>query len=148
MSLSAGKFGLHPSPLSVFVYGTLMPGEIGYQQFCAGRVSQSQPAIAPGHLYHLPAGYPAMTPGTGWVQGWVLQFSDSKILSVLDQYEDYDPNRAPSDNLYDRQQVAVLTPTQQPLGLAWIYLMRTESVRALAGQYLPSGRWRAASRNE
>jgi gamma-glutamylcyclotransferase (GGCT)/AIG2-like uncharacterized protein YtfP len=129
-------------PFSVFVYGTLMPGEVGYQRLCAGWVSDHQPAIAHGQLYHLPAGYPAMTVGTGWVQGWVLAFRDNEILPHLDRYENYVPGRVSGQNLYDRQRIPVFTPDQQPLGPAWVYRMSPESVRGMGGKFLAQGRWR------
>lgn len=128
--------------LRVFVYGTLMPGELGYQQFCAGRVTQTWAAIAPGKLYDLPAGYPAMTSGQGWVQGYVLAFANPQILVQLDDYEDYDPGRGEADNLYYRQQLEVFSRDRTSLGLAWVYLMRSQFVQALRGKYLPNGRWR------
>jgi gamma-glutamylcyclotransferase (GGCT)/AIG2-like uncharacterized protein YtfP len=128
--------------LQVFVYGTLMPGQSGYQQFCAGRVRQARRAIAPGQLYDLPAGYPAMTSGQGWVQGFVLAFAHPQILSQLDDYEDHDPERSSADNLYDRQQLEVFTPSHSSLGLAWVYLMQPQFVRILGGKHLSSGYWR------
>jgi gamma-glutamylcyclotransferase (GGCT)/AIG2-like uncharacterized protein YtfP len=133
---------LKSQDLQVFVYGTLMPGQSGYQQFCAGRVIQAQRAIAPGQLYDLPTGYPAMTSGQGWVQGFVLAFANPQILTRLDDYEDYDPDRSSADNLYDRQQLEVFTPSHSSLGLAWVYLMQPQFVRILGGKQLSSGCWR------
>jgi gamma-glutamylcyclotransferase (GGCT)/AIG2-like uncharacterized protein YtfP len=128
--------------LRMFVYGTLMPGQLGYQQFCVGRVTQIWSAIAPGQLYDLPAGYPAMTSGQGWVQGFVLAFANPQILSQLDDYEDYDPGRSSADNLYDRQQLEVFTSSHSSLGLAWVYLMQPQFVRVLGGKHLSNGCWR------
>ncbi len=128
--------------LQVFVYGTLMPGQSGYQQFCSGQVIKARRAIAPGQLYDLPAGYPAMTSGQGWVQGFVLAFASPQILAQLDDYEDYDPRRAMADNLYYREQLEVFSRDRTSLGWAWVYLMRSQFVQAMRGKYLPSGQWR------
>uniref|UniRef100_B8HPN0 AIG2 family protein n=1 Tax=Cyanothece sp. (strain PCC 7425 / ATCC 29141) TaxID=395961 RepID=B8HPN0_CYAP4 len=127
--------------LWVFVYGTLKPGGVGYAQFCRNQVIASQPAIAVGQLYHLPAGYPAMAPEEGWVRGVVLEFKDEQILAQLDAYEDYDPERAPGDNLYYRQLIQIYTPDRCPLGVAWGYLMARPTILALGGQLLPCGEW-------
>ncbi|MBW4553088.1 MAG: gamma-glutamylcyclotransferase [Aphanocapsa sp. GSE-SYN-MK-11-07L] len=140
MGNSPGSF--KSQDFQVFVYGTLMPGQSGYQQFCAGQVIQTRRAIAPGQLYDLPAGYPAMTSGPGWVQGYVLAFANPQILVQLDDYEDYDPGRGKADNLYYRQQLEVFSRDRTSLGLAWVYLMRSQFVQVMGGKYLPSGRWR------
>jgi gamma-glutamylcyclotransferase (GGCT)/AIG2-like uncharacterized protein YtfP len=135
---------LNTSSLKLFVYGTLMPGGEGYQQFCAGRVFQAQPAIAQGQLYALPAGYPAMTLGEGWVQGFMLEFEQADVLAQLDEYEDYDPQRSPADNLYCRELLPIFTLDQTPLATAWIYLMPSNQVVALGGRYLPMGCWQGS----
>jgi len=70
-------------PLKVFVYGTLKPGYINYRRYCAGQVLQEQAAMARGHLYELAAGYPAMTLGESWVQGFVLWLKQHRILAQL-----------------------------------------------------------------
>jgi gamma-glutamylcyclotransferase (GGCT)/AIG2-like uncharacterized protein YtfP len=44
--------------LRVFVYGTLMPGQVNHPRFCHG-ARDAGPATLRGHIYHLPAGYPA-----------------------------------------------------------------------------------------
>jgi gamma-glutamylcyclotransferase (GGCT)/AIG2-like uncharacterized protein YtfP len=131
------------SSLKLFVYGTLMPGGVGYRQFCAGQVSQAQPAIANGQLYALPAGYPAMTLGKGWVRGFMLEFEHTEVLAQLDEYEDYDPQRSPAENLYYRQVLPIFTPDEAPLTIAWIYLMQSEQVEMLRGKYLPTGCWQS-----
>ncbi len=139
MANSPGSF--KSQDLQVFVYGTLMPGQSGYQQFCAGRVIQARRAIAPGQLYDLPAGYPAMTSGQGWVQGFVLAFANPQILVHLDDYEDYDPGRAKAENLYYRQQLEVFSRDHESLGLAWVYLMRWQIVQSMGGKRLTHGSW-------
>ena len=128
--------------LRVFVYGTLKPGEINYNRYCAGKVVEERNAIAFGKLFSLPIGYPAMTVGDEAVRGCLLAFTNAAILSALDSLEDYDPNRPVAQNLYNRQQIETFDSTSQPLGLAWVYLMTCERVQQLGGTWLPDGNWR------
>ncbi|HEY9795429.1 MAG TPA: gamma-glutamylcyclotransferase [Leptolyngbyaceae cyanobacterium] len=127
--------------LKIFVYGTLKPGEANYKRFCAGSVVEAKRAIAFGQLFNLPLGYPAMRPGESPVQGFLLTFTDPKVLSILDELEDYDPHRTPEDNEYDRQQVEIYDLGRQSLGLAWVYLMTSEQVQHLGGVLMRSGWW-------
>ena len=127
--------------LKVFVYGTLKPGEVNYQRYCTGKVIQAQSAIAPGQLFDLPAGYPAMTQGLGWVQGFVLSFEGSGMLAQLDDLEDYDVGRPASQNLYERHYIKIFNPAGHSLGAAWVYLMSLERIRGMAGTRLPKGCW-------
>jgi gamma-glutamylcyclotransferase (GGCT)/AIG2-like uncharacterized protein YtfP len=48
------------STLALFVYGTLMRGQANHRRFCTGALS-IRPATVRATLYHLPAGYPAIT---------------------------------------------------------------------------------------
>jgi gamma-glutamylcyclotransferase (GGCT)/AIG2-like uncharacterized protein YtfP len=129
------------NPIKVFVYGTLKPGEINYQRYCEGKVVEEQRAIAWGQLYNLSLGYPAMTPGEKQVHGFVLTLADSAILNVLDELEDYDPNRRPEENEYNRQPIEIYNLAGQTLGLAWAYFMTSEQVQRLKGVLILSGWW-------
>lgn len=127
--------------LKIFVYGTLKPGESNYQRYCAGKVVEEIEAIAFGQLYNLPLGYPGMTLGESPVQGFVLTFADCDVLSLLDELEDYEPNRTPELNEYNRQLIEVYSCSRQPLGVVWVYLMSFERVKRLKGVLIPSGCW-------
>jgi gamma-glutamylcyclotransferase (GGCT)/AIG2-like uncharacterized protein YtfP len=127
--------------LKVFVYGTLKPGEVNYQRYCAGKVVEEKRALALGQLFDLPLGYPAMTPGESPVQGFVLTFTDPTLLSVLDKLEDYEPHRALEENEYYRQQIKTYDLEGQTLGLAWAYLMTAEQVQRFQGVPILSGWW-------
>lgn len=127
--------------LKIFVYGTLKPEETNYQRYCAGKVVEAKRAIAFGQLFDLPLGYPAMTIGASPVQGFLLTFADPNVLSILDELEDYDPQRLPEENEYYRQQIDIYSPTGQALGLAWVYLMTSKQVQYLEGSPIPSGWW-------
>jgi gamma-glutamylcyclotransferase (GGCT)/AIG2-like uncharacterized protein YtfP len=59
----------------------------------------------------------------------------------LDQLEDYDPNRRPEDNEYNREQIEVYDQAEQSLGLAWVYFMTLEKVQNFQGIHIPSGCW-------
>ena len=127
--------------LKVFVYGTLKPGEIYFQKYCAAHVIKAIPAITQGCLYDLPLGYPAMTLGEEWVSGVLLHFSSAKVLQALDDLEGYQPGRAAAENDYQRRELLIFKPNRQHLGLAWGYLMDLNSVHRLKGTFLPSGQW-------
>ncbi len=127
--------------LKIFVYGTLKPGEANYQRYCAGKVIEAKRAIAFGQLFDLPLGYPAMTSGESLVHGFLLTFSDSAILTLLDELEDYDPHRTLEENEYNRKQIETYNLIGQALGLAWAYFMAAEQVQHLQGIPIPSGCW-------
>lgn len=130
--------------VKVFVYGTLKPGEANYAYYCRHAV-QIQAAMVWGQLYHLPFGYPALTPGNRPVQGFLLAFENPDILTKLDQLEDYDPAH-PEHSEYLRVMVDVFNPDHHPLGQAWIYQMPTEQVTKLGGILLPQGTWSSRNR--
>ncbi len=82
-----------------------------------------------------------MTLGDSTVQGFVLTFAESAILSLLDELEDYNPSRTPEQNEYNRQQIQIYDPTGQALGFAWVYLMTLEQIQRLGGVLNPGGWW-------
>lgn len=125
----------------IVVYGTLKPGEVNYQQYCAGKVVDTQRCTTLGQLFALPMGYPALTIGKELVHGYLLSFAQPSILDALDELEDYQPTREMSANLYNRQQVKVYNLQGLSLGWAWIYLMHPERVEELGGVPLPDGWW-------
>lgn len=127
--------------IRVFVYGTLKPGEANYQRYCAGKVLETKRAITFGQLYALPFGYPAMTLGNSLVNGFLLAFPNSTILSQLDWLEGYDSQRLETANEYNRRLIETYDIHQAPLGLAWVYLMLPEQVHSCSGVLLPQGWW-------
>jgi gamma-glutamylcyclotransferase (GGCT)/AIG2-like uncharacterized protein YtfP len=130
---------------SVFVYGTLKPGEAYYDRFCGAKVLRAQTALSPGQLYLLPEGYAAMTAGPGFVKGYVLTFTDPTVLTELDEFEDYHPDRPLLENEYIRQKVETFDLNQKPQGSAWGYLMLWEQIERLGGILLPDGCWTGTS---
>ncbi|WP_373524897.1 gamma-glutamylcyclotransferase [Nostoc sp.] len=125
----------------VFVYGTLKPGEVNYKKYCADKVVDVKRAFVQGRLFALPMGYPAMTLGNRQVHGYLLYFSNQKILNELDVLEDYQPTRQPPENLYNRQIIEVYEPQSLALGWAWVYLMTLDRVEQLGGFLQPDGWW-------
>lgn len=128
--------------MRVFVYGTLKPGEVNFKRYCKGKVSAITAAYTYGHLYALRVGYPAMTVGDTQVSGVLLTFDDETLLSAIDDLEDYDPSRLPTENLYQREQLQLYAPSGESLGEAWGYRMPFWRVQQLGGLFLSSGCWR------
>jgi gamma-glutamylcyclotransferase (GGCT)/AIG2-like uncharacterized protein YtfP len=134
------------SQCHVFVYGTLKPDQENFADYCENKVIEIQNAIAIGQLFALPMGYPAMVLNNQnpiAVQGYLLTFADTSILEALDELEDYDCDRNPAENLYNRQRLEIFDLNQQSLGLAWVYLMTAEQVQNLSGIPQPNGYWTA-----
>ncbi|EKU98352.1 hypothetical protein Lepto7375DRAFT_7633 [Leptolyngbya sp. PCC 7375] len=136
--------------IDVFVYGTLKPEGIYYQQYCAAYLKQSQPAQVQGRLYNLPhLGYPTMTMGDGWVKGYLFTL-DATAMARLDYLEGYNPdehqNRSIDDDVeedYTRQRAMVFNLAGQPIGEAWIYIMDKPPLGAV---WVASGEWEACAK--
>ncbi|NMF83614.1 gamma-glutamylcyclotransferase family protein [Nodosilinea sp. P-1105] len=131
----------------LFVYGTLKPGEGAFEQFCQPFTPDRQLAMAPGRLYRLPLGYPAMTLEEGWVQGVLLTFGNAAILTTLDEFEEYYPDN-PKASEYQRLRHGVYNLEQTFLTQAWVYTMSLDRVQALGGRWLPEGYWSQAVSKE
>ncbi len=129
--------------LNVFVYGTLKPKEANYEAYCQGKVISAIKAYTWGEIYHLKRlGYPAMTQGNNKVHGYLLTLKDINTLNHLDHLEDYQEQRNPSENEYNRQLIQVYNLlTHESLGQAWVYLMELSKIKLYQGEYLSSGEW-------
>lgn len=126
---------------SVFVYGTLKPGERYHDRYCGNQVVGSQPACVPGRLYHLSLGYPGLTDEPGWVQGVLLEFKTPEVLQGLDELEEYTPGGAATENSYHRTWEQVYHLDRTPLAWAWLYRMEPERVASFGGIWIPEGSW-------
>ncbi|MEH2314766.1 MAG: gamma-glutamylcyclotransferase [Nostoc sp.] len=127
--------------VQVFVYGTLKPGEANYKKYCTDKIIDVKRAFVQGKLFALPMGYPAMTLGNTQVYGYLLSFSNPRILNELDLLENYQSTRQPSENLYNRQIIEIYQPQSLSLGLAWVYLMTLDQINQLGGFLQPDGWW-------
>lgn len=127
--------------LSLFVYGTLKPGEFYYPTYCGDRVLSAERGYTWGRLYHLSLGYPGMTAGNSKVQGVVLTFADASCLGAIDQLEGYQPNRLPEENDYQRCRIPIFDLKDRFLVEAWGYRMLPEKIRQYQGIEIPSGWW-------
>ena len=116
--------------LPLFVYGTLLSGG-GRSGLLTGL--DRQPARVRGHLFRMPAGYPALQIGDeGDVHGELLAPPDNRVLRLLDLYEGVD------EGLYARVRVRAIIGLQSTR--AWAYVM--EQPRLKGGVPIPSGRYR------
>lgn len=141
------------SLIHLFVYGTLKPGEPNYH-VCAEFVVQAEAAIAPGRLYHLPFGYPAMTlADSGEVHGYILTFADPIALVILDEFEQHCPDTfrrmlpeaVYEEHQYSRKPIHVFNPKRSHMQVAWGYVMTQEQICRLRGVFVPNGNWTAAN---
>ncbi|BCJ86776.1 gamma-glutamylcyclotransferase family protein [Effusibacillus dendaii] len=134
---------------SVFVYGTLRPGQ-RYHKLIEAYVKHSVSATLSGRLYHLPEGYPALVLASdqshgkrnGPVRGELLYFSEiAQVLPILDELEDY---YSPNDprNLYERVNVSVVTVRGHSAS-CMVYLFTPDKLPELERRavHIPNGDW-------
>jgi gamma-glutamylcyclotransferase (GGCT)/AIG2-like uncharacterized protein YtfP len=141
-------------PRSVFVYGTLMPGESNAAVAqAAGPPSSQERATLSGYALHdlSPEGYPALTQsegtqgtgtqgtGHGTVQGWLLHYSADQWPAALLHLDDLEGlHLAPP--LYTRSLARATTASG--LQTVWVYLYaRLERLEQPGCAAVPSGDW-------
>jgi gamma-glutamylcyclotransferase (GGCT)/AIG2-like uncharacterized protein YtfP len=73
----------------VFVYGTLMPGDVAWHRVAPHVVGKPVPSTLRGTLYDTGRGYPALVADPlDDVPGWTLRLrSPDAVLPELDEYE-------------------------------------------------------------
>lgn len=136
---------------TVFVYGTLMPGERNAHIAVQGGPFSARPARLSGYrLFDLvPEHYPGIVAGTSAevVQGYALTFAPghwAQALAALDALEGI--HETPP--LYTRQQVQLEVEGGHRLA-AWVYVYaRTARLQAPGVQFMPEGDWRKASHRD
>ncbi|ANE44440.1 gamma-glutamylcyclotransferase family protein [Deinococcus puniceus] len=132
---------------TVFVYGTLMPGERNAGVAARGGTFKAQPATLRGYrLLHLtPEAYPAVIPGgpETFVLGHALTYAPADwhaalpFLDALEGTEETPP-------LYTRERVELEVQGGQPLP-AWVYLYaRSDRLEQPGADAIASGDWREA----
>jgi gamma-glutamylcyclotransferase (GGCT)/AIG2-like uncharacterized protein YtfP len=132
--------------VSIFVYGTLKPGEDNYIPYCKDRYSQVFNAKVKGEIYDLPMGYPAMVESDEWARGVLYEFTDISVLYDIDSLEGYDPSLSEDQNLYKRKMVEVFGENKKFLCFAWAYYMNKERVIRLGGHKVNDGCWHSKTR--
>jgi gamma-glutamylcyclotransferase (GGCT)/AIG2-like uncharacterized protein YtfP len=116
---------------SVFVYGTLRPGQGNYRRLLAGRIVREVPATAKG-LALYGSGFPyAVLQRSARVVGDLITITPGlyqEVLADLDQLEGYHPS-CPDDSHYIRTTRSVTVVNRTPNGgtweafhTAWIYI--------------------------
>lgn len=131
-------------PSSLFVYGTLLPGERNWH-LLKGEVASWQPARLSGWcLWDLPAhNYPAITPlASASVQGALLELVElERALKLCDALEGYEPGDLPG-SLYWRVQAEVCA--QQGEQPAWVYVWNAQRLDELCrrAQRVQRADWR------
>ncbi|AIE73961.1 hypothetical protein D082_14330 [Synechocystis sp. PCC 6714] len=128
--------------VKVFVYGTLMPGECNHQAYCPSQIEPPARGYVLGQIYHLQHfGYPAMAIGQDRVWGYCLTFPPNFFLDQLDSLEDYQAERDPEENVYERCWATVFDPQGGEMAGAWLYRMDPRKIERYGGIYLPTGCW-------
>ncbi len=135
-----------PLLTTVFVYGTLMPGERNAHIATQGGSFSARPASLKGYrLLHLwPEAYPAVVPGDGGdvVRGFALTYAPADwplALPFLDELEGIDE----TPPLYTRQQVTLTLEGGQQVP-AWVYLYAvSERLNRPSVLPVPGGDWTA-----
>ena len=129
---------------SCFVYGTLKPGERNYHVAQRGGTFSEEEGFIDGfQLFHLhPENYPAILPGDGRVQGYLLTYKDmDTAMPFLDELEGthFDPP------LYER-----VVTTVQPHGVpAYVYIYCDKSRCSLpTATVVESGVWKPVTSEE
>ncbi len=86
----------------LFFYGSLKKAfSIQDQLGIRGALSFVEEASIAGQLYDL-GPYPALVKGTGTVYGELFALRDEKVLTILDEYEGFDPD-SPKTSFYIRE---------------------------------------------
>ncbi|TSA87147.1 gamma-glutamylcyclotransferase [Deinococcus detaillensis] len=129
---------------SVFVYGTLMPGERWEEVARRGGSYHAEPAQLSGVVLAdlRPEGYPALFADEGAsvpVSGWLYTYDAQSWVSVLPFLDDLEGLHL-TPPLYHRVQVTA--QTQQGPHQTWVYLYARPARRDAAGFFpVASGRW-------
>jgi len=102
-------------PFRLFVYGTLMPGEVNHL-LIEQHVRSARPATIEGVLVDLGA-FPALIAGDGIVEGMLLELA-SEAIEITDRLEGFHPDR--DHCLYVRKEVIARLDDGEEVQ-AWTY---------------------------
>ncbi|MEU0374394.1 gamma-glutamylcyclotransferase family protein [Streptomyces sp. NPDC006283] len=136
--------------LPFFVYGTLRPGERNHDLFLRGRTTAERPAVLPGARLYEGPGYPYAVDDPGGpvaVTGEAVTATPEeyrRLLSALDQLEEYTGRPGHPDNLYERVVRDIVLEDGTSVR-AWVYVAAEHMARELRARGTPvdGGDWRA-----
>lgn len=123
----------------IFVYGSLRQEFWNHDKVLKNRLRSIDPGTIKGELYHLPAGYPAITTGDDTIHGEVCTLSQAKHLKSIDLLEGYTGD--PSIDLYTREKKTV-TFADGHTEDCWVYIYMDKNHVKQKGQYISHGDWR------
>jgi len=135
----------------LFVYGPLRGGGASHAWLQRTHPEGITAAWAPGRLFHLPAGYPALVPGPeppvpppgpGWVRGDFVGYEDEADLES--GLADLDALEGVEEGLFSRE-ILPVTLEGGPSYRAWIYVFHVERLPRLEREAVevPGGDWAA-----
>lgn len=122
-----------------FFYGTLRRGQVNHH--LVEHAERVVHATVEGRLVHLPAGYPALVPGEGTVEGELFTFAARHVpplLERLDELEGYDPRRR-AKSLYLRE--LVWARARSGRSRAWVYVFPPARLEGRVLDVVPGGDW-------
>lgn len=122
----------------IFVYGSLLQDFWNHDRVLKNRVRSIEKGTIVGDLYHLPAGYPAITSGENRIYGEVCTLSHPKHLKSIDLLEGYSGD--PKIDLYKREKRTV-TLKDGSTTECWVYVYVDENYVKRKGKYIAHGDW-------
>ena len=128
----------------IFVYGSLLKDFWNHDRVLKNRVRSIKKGTIQGELYHLPAGYPAITSGSNLIHGEVCTLTHSKHLKSIDLLEGYTGDS--NIDLYTREKRTVTFPDGSTTE-CWVYIYMDESYVTQKGKYIAHGDWSKFMRN-
>ena len=128
----------------IFVYGSLLKDFWNHDRVLKNRVRSIEKGTIKGELYHLPAGYPAITSGENLIHGEICTLSHNKHLKSIDLLEGYTGNE--KIDLYTREKRTV-TLQDGSTTECWVYIYMDENYVKRKGKYIVHGDWAKFMRN-
>lgn len=99
-------------------YGLLRQGGGGLERLgLTDALSHVGACVIPGVLYDL-GGFPGIVEGEGQVAGDLFRIESPAVSSLVDRFEDFDPDD-PGQSAYVRRRVALVEPGGMD---AWVYV--------------------------
>ena len=128
----------------IFVYGSLLKDFWNHDRVLKNRVRCIEKGTIKGELYHLPAGYPAITSGENLIHGEICTLSHNKHLKSIDLLEGYTGDE--KIDLYTREKRTV-TLQDGSTTECWVYIYMDENYVKRKGKYIEHGDWAKFMRN-